>query len=160
MHLVDCQHDPSPLRRCRRTAAAIAQRLGGVPTSVDDAFVECDFGAWEGLTDAEVRRDWAEQLQAWLGSSKVAAPGGESFADVAARVRPAVARLVAEHVGRVVVVVTHVTPIKLILRDALAATDALLHRLYLDPAGISVLDAWPDGGIAVRTVNDTAHLTS
>jgi probable phosphoglycerate mutase len=150
----------SPLRRCRRTAAAIAQRLGGVPTSVDDAFVECDFGAWEGLTDAEVRRDWAEQLQAWLGSSKVAAPGGESFADVTARVRPAVARLVAEHVGRVVVVVTHVTPIKLILRDALAATDALLHRLYLDPAGISVLDVWPDGGIAVRTVNDTAHLTS
>ena len=36
--------------------------------------------------------------------------------------------------------------------------DALLHRLYLDAAGISVLDMWPDGGVAVRSVNDTAHL--
>jgi probable phosphoglycerate mutase len=55
-------------------------------------------------------------------------------------------------------VVSHVSPIKLVLRDALAATDAFLHRLFLDPAGISVLDRWPDGGVAVRTVNDTSHL--
>ena len=54
--------------------------------------------------------------------------------------------------------VSHVTPIKLILRDALAAGDAFLHRLFLDPAGISIVDFWPDGGVAVRTVNDTAHL--
>ena len=40
----------------------------------------------------------------------------------------------------------------------LAAGDDFLHRLYLDPAGLSIVDSWPDGGIAVRTVNDTAHL--
>ncbi|GAB3985276.1 hypothetical protein GCM10027615_75000 [Plantactinospora veratri] len=55
-------------------------------------------------------------------------------------------------------VVSHVSPVKIALRDALAATDAFLHRLYLDPAGLSLLDIWPDGGMAVRTVNDTAHL--
>jgi probable phosphoglycerate mutase len=58
------------------------------------------------------------------------------------------------------IVVSHVTPVKLILRDALAASDAFLHRLFLDPCGVSVVDRWPDGGIAVRTVNDTAHLTA
>ena len=58
--------------------------------------------------------------------------------------------------GETVVVVSHVTPIKLILRDALAASDVFLHRLFLDPAGISLVDSWPDGGVAVRTVNDTA----
>ena len=57
-----------------------------------------------------------------------------------------------------VVVVSHVTPIKLLLQDALAASDAFLHRLFLDPAGVSIVDYWPDGGVAVRTVNDTAHL--
>ena len=72
---------------------------------------------------------------------------------------PAATRLVADHAGHTVVVVSHVTPIKLVLRDALGATDTLLHRLYLDPGGVSVLDSWPDGGIAVRTVNDTAHLS-
>jgi probable phosphoglycerate mutase len=56
------------------------------------------------------------------------------------------------------VVVSHVSPIKLLLRDALAAGDAFLHRLYLSPVGLSIVDSWADGGIAVRTVNDTAHL--
>jgi probable phosphoglycerate mutase len=148
----------SPLSRCRRTAEAVAALLGEVPVTVEPAFIECDFGAWEGLTFADVRDGWPDEFAAWLGSAEVAPPGGESFAAVASRVRPAVAALVADHAGRVVVVVTHVTPIKLMLRDALAATDALLHRLYLDPAGISVLDAWNDGSVAVRTVNDTAHL--
>ncbi|MBX6748879.1 MAG: bifunctional RNase H/acid phosphatase [Micromonosporaceae bacterium] len=147
----------SPLTRCRRTAQVIADRIDA-SVLVEDALTECDFGAWEGLTFAEVRQVWPEELDAWLASPQVAPPGGESFAQVAARVAPAIARLTAEYAGRVVVVVTHVTPIKLVLRDALQATDALLHRLYLDAGGISVVDYWPDGGVAVRTVNDTAHL--
>jgi probable phosphoglycerate mutase len=60
--------------------------------------------------------------------------------------------------GQTVVIVSHVSPIKLILRDALAAGDAFLYRLLLDPAGVSVVDVWPDGGVSVRSVNDTAHL--
>jgi probable phosphoglycerate mutase len=58
-----------------------------------------------------------------------------------------------------VVVVSHVSPIKVLLRDALAAGDAFMHRLHLDAAGVSVVDSWPDGGVSVRTVNDTSHLT-
>lgn len=149
----------SPLKRCRQTAEAIAARIG-VSVAIDDAFVECDFGVWEGLTFAEVAKTWSEEQNAWLASSQVAPPGGESFAEVATRVRPAVSRLAGENADRAVVVVTHVTPIKLVLRDALDATDSLLHRLYLDAAGISVVDFWPDGGVAVRTVNDTAHLAT
>jgi probable phosphoglycerate mutase len=44
------------------------------------------------------------------------------------------------------------------LRDALAARDEFLHRLFLDAGGISIVDTWTDGSVAVRTVNDTAHL--
>jgi broad specificity phosphatase PhoE/ribonuclease HI len=154
----------SPLARCRRTAEEIAQRLASahdlahVPVTVDESFVECDFGEWEGLTFNDVRERWPEQMREWLASPEVAPPGGESFVEVAARVGPAVDRLVSSHPGRAVVVVSHVSPIKLLLRDALAASDAFLHRLFLDAAGISIVDRWPDGGIAVRTVNDTAHL--
>jgi probable phosphoglycerate mutase len=57
-----------------------------------------------------------------------------------------------------VVLVSHVWPLKILLRDALAAGDAFLHRLLLSAAGLSVVDSYPDGTIAVRTVNDTAHL--
>ena len=85
-------------------------------------------------------------------------PGGESFATVARRVRRAVERVRSAYPSGVVLIVSHVSPLKLILRDALDAGDAFLHRCYLDPAGLSVVDMWADGGVAVRTVNETGHL--
>ncbi|MFD6752346.1 bifunctional RNase H/acid phosphatase [Micromonospora gifhornensis] len=150
----------SPLSRCTATAEAIAAAIGDLPVRPDDDLIECDFGAWEGRTFAEVREQWAGELDAWLSSTRIAPPDGESFTQVAERCARVTERLVTAYPGQTVVVVSHVSPIKLMLRDALAATDAFLHRLYLDAAGISVLDRWPDGGIAVRTVNDTTHLAS
>jgi probable phosphoglycerate mutase len=148
----------SPLARCRATAAAVAEAAGGVPVTVEKDLIECDFGAWEGLTFGDVRERFPAELDAWLGSTSVAPPKGESFQQVAKRVRGAVGRLQQAYEGQTIVIVSHVSPIKLILRDALAAGDAFLYRLLLDPAGVSIVDAWPDGGISVRTVNDTSHL--
>ncbi|MEV1145204.1 histidine phosphatase family protein, partial [Micromonospora sp. NPDC049799] len=149
----------SPLSRCTTTAEAIAEALGGLPVRREDDLIECDFGAWEGRTFAEVRERWAGEMDAWLASTRVAPPDGESFTEVAERARRAITALLDAYRGETVVVVSHVSPIKLVLRDALAAGDAFLHRLFLDAAGVSVVDMWPDGGVAVRSVNDTAHLT-
>ncbi|MEV0002979.1 bifunctional RNase H/acid phosphatase [Micromonospora sp. NPDC050980] len=148
----------SPLSRCTATAEAIAPLVGNPPVRTDDDLIECDFGVWEGRTFAEVRDGWPGELDAWLASTRVAPPRGESFTAVAARTGRGVDRLRSAYPGETVVVVSHVSPIKLVLRDALAAGDAFLHRLYLDTAGVSVLDLYPDGGVAVRSVNDTAHL--
>ncbi|WP_410811172.1 bifunctional RNase H/acid phosphatase [Micromonospora sp. 067-2] len=148
----------SPLSRCTSTAAAIAGALGNVPVRTEDDLIECDFGQWEGRTFAEVRQQWPGEMDAWLASARIAPPGGESFTRVAERAHRVIAGLLTAYPGETVVVVSHVSPIKLVLRDALAAGDGFLHRLFLDAAGISVLDMWPDGGVAVRTVNDTAHL--
>ncbi|MFC7533500.1 bifunctional RNase H/acid phosphatase [Actinoplanes sp. GCM10030250] len=148
----------SPLARCTRTAELIAAEVGGVPVTVMDDLIECDFGAWEARTFAEVQKEWPDEMQAWLDSTSVAPPGGESFQAVAKRVRGALATVLSAYPGKTVVLVSHVSPIKLILRDALAAGDAFLHRLFLDAAGVSTMDVWPDGNIAVRSVNETAHL--
>ncbi|GLW32316.1 bifunctional RNase H/acid phosphatase [Actinoplanes regularis] len=148
----------SPLVRCMRTAELIAAEVGGVPVTVMDDLIECDFGLWEAKTFAEVQEGWPREMAAWLESTSVAPPEGESFQAVAKRVRGALAKIVQAYPGQVVVVVSHVSPIKLILRDALAAGDAFLHRLFLDAAGVSTMDIWPDGNIAVRSVNETAHL--
>ncbi|MEV6345955.1 bifunctional RNase H/acid phosphatase [Actinoplanes sp. NPDC051851] len=148
----------SPLRRCVRTAELIAAEQGGVPVTVMDDLIECDFGLWEAKTFAEVQQDWSAEMTAWLESTSVAPPQGESFQKVAERVRGALAAVLSAYPGKTVVLVSHVSPIKLLLRDALAAGDAFLHRLYLDAAGISTMDVWPDGNIAVRSVNETAHL--
>ncbi|MFV2012329.1 MULTISPECIES: bifunctional RNase H/acid phosphatase [unclassified Micromonospora] len=150
----------SPLSRCVDTARSIAAEVGDPPVRAEADLIECDFGEWEGRTFAEVRERWPAELTAWLASTELSPPGGESFAQVAGRVRRVVRELLTAYRGKTVVVVSHVSPLKIMLRDALGAGDALLHRLYLDPTGISVIDTWPDGGVAVRTVNDTAHLAA
>ena len=148
----------SPLSRCVDTASAVSSAVGDAPVVIDDDLIECDFGDWEGMTFAEVRSQFPAELDAWLASTAIPPPGGESFQVVALRARRAVQRLRDTYASQQIAVVSHVTPIKLILRDALAASDAFLHRLYLDAAGLSIVDTWPDGGVAVRSVNDTAHL--
>ncbi|HEY7175524.1 MAG TPA: histidine phosphatase family protein, partial [Micromonosporaceae bacterium] len=148
----------SPLVRCAATAEAIARRLGDVPVRIEKDLVECDFGEWDGLTFAEVSDRYPEQLARWLESTAVAPPGGESFRSVTVRVRRVAAAIRSAYQGQTLVMVSHVSPIKVLLRDALAADDAFLYRMHLDPAGISVVDTWPDGGVSVRTVNDTSHL--
>jgi probable phosphoglycerate mutase len=148
----------SPLFRCTATAGHVSAALGGVPVLIEDDLIECDFGLWEGLTFADVRERWPDELGKWLASTSVAPPEGESLRSVSIRARRALGRLRAKYAGQQVVLVSHVSPIKVILRDALGAGDELLYRLYLDPAGLSIVDFFTDGGIAVRTVNDTAHL--
>jgi probable phosphoglycerate mutase len=148
----------SPLSRCTRTAELIAAELGGVDVTVVPDLIECDFGEWEGLTFAEAQERWPQEMDAWLDSTTVAPPGGESFDAVATRVRRAVGTVLRAYPSSVVVLVSHVSPLKLILRDALVADDAFLHRLFLDAAGVSTMDIWPDGNVAVRSINETAHL--
>lgn len=149
----------SPLLRCTETAAAVAAAVAGGPTMITEPdLIECDFGAWEGKTFAEIRAQWPDQLGAWLSTASAAPPGGESFQQVAKRVRRVAGMLREAYPQRVVVVIGHVWPLKVLLRDALAAGDAFLHRLVLTPGGLSVVDSYPDGTVAVRTVNDTSHL--
>jgi broad specificity phosphatase PhoE len=147
----------SPLRRARQTAAAVADVLG-VPMEERSGFVETDFGGWEGLTFAEARERDPELHAAWLGDEHTAPPGGESFATVGVRVAAERASIVAEYPGQTVVVVSHVTPIKLLLRQALAGGPEILYRLHLDLASLSVADFYRDGGASVRLFNDTTHV--
>ena len=147
----------SPLSRCADTAATIAAVTGG-QVHQDKDLIECHFGEWEALTFGEVRERWPAEHATWLSSTALAPPGGESFDAVSIRVRRAVSAIRARYSSGTVVLVSHVSPIKLLLRDALVAGDEILHRLYLDPVGISIVDSWPDGGVAVRSINDTAHV--
>jgi broad specificity phosphatase PhoE len=146
----------SPLQRARQTAALVAEATG-VPLHVRERLIETDFGAWEGLTFAEARARDPQLHAEWLGSEEVAPPGGESFATVGRRIEAERAELVKQYPGATLVLVTHVTPIKMLLRDALQGGPGVLYRLHLDLAALSIVDFYPDGGASVRLVNDTNH---
>ncbi|MFJ3976104.1 bifunctional RNase H/acid phosphatase [Streptomyces sp. NPDC090021] len=148
----------SPLLRCRETARAVADRLG-LDVTVEQGLREVDFGAWEGLTFAEVQERFPDDLQAWLDSPKAAPTGGgESFAAATRRISATRDRLLAAHAGRTVLLVTHVTPVKILVRLALGAPPESLFRMELSAASLSAVAYYADGNASVRLLNDTAHL--
>jgi ribonuclease H / adenosylcobalamin/alpha-ribazole phosphatase len=149
----------SPLARARRTAEEVAAATGAV-LATDDDLAETDFGDWEGLTFAEVMARWPDEMAAWMASSDVAPPAGESLAAAARRTLAALDRLLSAQAGQTVVVVSHVTPIKTIVCRALLAPPAALFRIHLDVASLSEVDWFADGPALLRSLNDTAHVQS
>ncbi|MFD6435088.1 bifunctional RNase H/acid phosphatase [Streptomyces venezuelae] len=147
----------SPLKRCQETAHTVAARLG-LDVHLEDGLRETDFGAWEGLTFGEVRERSPEELNAWLASPDAAPPGGESFAEVTRRVSAARDRLTRAYAGRTVLLVTHVTPIKTLVRLALGAPPESLFRMELSAASVSAVAYYADGNASLRLLNDTSHL--
>jgi len=147
----------SPLERAHATATAAADALG-LSVTVDENLTETDFGEWEGLTFPEAAKSHPDVHGRWLRDTSLAAPGGESFDEVGQRVKRARDRIVAEHPGATVLVVSHVTPIKTLLRLALDAGPTILHRVHLDLASLSIAEFYPDNGASVRLVNDTSYL--
>lgn len=146
----------SPLSRAHETATIAAAALG-LDVSVDDDLIETDFGKWEGLTFGEAAAADPDLHRRWLRDTSVTPPGGESFDDVHGRVRRARNRIIADHGDSTVLVVSHVTPIKTMLRMALDAGPAILYRLHLDLASLSIAEFYSDGLASVRLVNDTSY---
>ncbi|RFD25562.1 bifunctional RNase H/acid phosphatase [Mycobacterium uberis] len=146
----------SPLQRAYDTAAMAAELLG-VNVTVDDDLIETDFGAWEGLTFAEAAVRDPELHRRWLHDTAVLPPGGESFDDVLARVCLARERIIAGYQGETVLVVSHVTPIKMLLRLALDVGAGILYRLHLDVGSLSIAEFYPDGASSVRLINQTDY---
>jgi len=149
----------SPLRRCRETAAAAAAVLG-LPVEVDDDLRELDFGEWEGLTRDEAMGRNPLALRRFFDATDVRAPGGESIAEVSTRVARARKRILSKHAGETVLVVSHVTPIKLLLAAGLGVGDDVVHRVFLEAASLCTVAWSSDGRTSVRLVNDTGHLRS
>jgi ribonuclease H / adenosylcobalamin/alpha-ribazole phosphatase len=147
----------SPLQRAVATAVIAAGELG-LTAVIDDDLRETDFGEWEGFTLAEIQRRWPAAAAAWRRDPEQAPPGGESFAATAHRVNRARDRLLRDHSGQTVLVVSHITPIKMLLCQALGAPLGTLYRLYLGSACINEIHWYGRGFAAVHRVNDTNHL--
>ncbi len=148
----------SPLQRARQTAEAVA-RATGTPLQADDGLAEVDFGKWEGLTFAEAAERWPDELSAWRGNVDAAPPGGESFAAAILRVNAALDRLLAEHPFRTLLLVSHVSPIKIAACRAMLAPPVTMFRIHLDVASLCEIAWFADGPAVVRSLNDTAHLS-
>jgi probable phosphoglycerate mutase len=148
----------SPLRRTRETAAILAERLGMAEPVVVEGLAEADFGGWDARTFAEVKQRWPDELAAWLASFEVAPPGGESFAEVRARVQAARLELLERFPRQRVLVVSHVTPIKVLVQHVLDAPAASAYRFELAPCSITTMAMWADGVSSMFGMGERGHL--
>ena len=176
----------SPLARTTQTAEAIerASRAAGVTVTrrPDPGFLEIHQGEWQGLHRDEIGARYATELSTWRRAPLEAwAPGGESLPEVAARVRPALAELLARlGEGRAAgtldrpqvagyadpvlehpwsIVVGHDGVFKVAL---LTLFDLPLDRFWMwsmDLCGISVIE-FRAGRPVLRAYNLTAHLAA
>jgi ribonuclease H / adenosylcobalamin/alpha-ribazole phosphatase len=149
----------SPRRRAYDTAQPIAERLG-LPVETAEDLRENSFGAWEGMSRAEVlahSSEYAAHLAAWEADTAIAPPDGESMADMSTRVTDFALGCLAKHAGQTIVVVSHVGPVKALIATTLGTSLAVMRRMFLDSATVSVVD-WSDGQRILRLFNSHAHL--
>ncbi len=142
----------SPLLRARETADAVAEELG-LDVELEPGFAEMGFGEWDGLAFFDIMERWPDDMRSWLDSPDVAPPGGESFDAVLKRVDEARQRLLTDYEGQTVVVVSHVTPIKMMLRLALDTEMELIQHFELAPASITTIQWWTEGWPVVKEVS-------
>jgi broad specificity phosphatase PhoE len=139
----------SPLLRTRETAAALE-----LPVSVDERWIELDYGDLDGTPMRDVPPDvWSR----WTADVDFVPAGGESLAAVGERVRSACDDLAAEAAERDVVVVTHVSPLKAAVAWALGVGDEITWHLFAAPAAITRIST---GGPrrSLHSYNVTTHL--
>ena len=148
----------SPLGRAAAIARGIAERTGA-PLEVREELIELDVGETEGLPFREMRERFPGFIEAWRAPdpSDVAMPGGESLAQVAARLEPLAAELHALPDDSTVVAVSHNFVLRLLICRLLHLEIAAFRAFGLDLASISALSL-RNGQASLRTLNDRCHL--
>ena len=139
----------SPLRRTHQTAEAF-----GRPIEVDERWIELDYGEWDGRPVADVP---AETWAAWRADADYAPPGGESLAQLGARVHAALDELASQAADTTIVVVTHVSPVKATLAWALGVGHEVAWRSFVATASVTRVAVGP-GGPSLHGFNDVIHL--
>jgi broad specificity phosphatase PhoE/ribonuclease HI len=148
----------SPLRRTAQTAEVLAAQLG-LPIVFDEAWYECGFGLWDGLSIDEVAHKFPIEYKAWLSSSAYAPPEGESYDALGWRVDEAIDKLVAKYPGKRIVVVTHNGAIKQAVRLVTGGSSESIFHIDVSPCSISSISIWPSDGLrALRSANEQGHL--
>jgi broad specificity phosphatase PhoE len=139
----------SPLLRARQTADAL-----GLPVTVDERWIEVDYGVYDGRRLADVPAAlWAT----WRDDVSFAPEGGESLLAVGGRVFEACEELAEEATTSDIVVVTHVSPLKAAVAWALEAGADVVWRMFVDLASVTRI-AISDRGPLLRSFNETHHL--
>lgn len=147
----------SPLGRCIETAKAVAKPFGLIPEPVA-GLNDINYGAWHGMTDAEVHAKWPEEWARWHRTPQFTAfPNGDNMQGLAKRATNALHVILNAHRGRTVAIVAHDSVNRVLLLHALDLPLAHYRAIKQSPCGLNVLE-FEGGHFTARTINETGHL--
>ena len=140
----------SPLERAVETAEAVAG-VQGLSVDIRERLGEVRYGEWTGKRLTEVENDprwrrWNEHR------GEARCPGGESMGEIQARMVSECVEIAMQHPGQNVSVVSHGDPIRAALAHFLGMPLAMVLRLEIDPAAVSVVDV-EEWGVKVHRMN-------
>ena len=169
----------SDLQRAADTAQYLSDMFG-VRVERDAAFREINFGEWEGMTFEEIEERWpSEMVNFWRHPSKLQIPGGETFAQVQARIIKRLGEIIDEYEqphevvrgeniwgkrdpeanseGTVLVIVAHGVVVRSIIAHYLGITLDYIWRIRQDNTALNILRI--DGQMVnLELLNSTEHL--
>lgn len=148
----------SPLTRTLQTATILAAPHG-LSLIQQEGLREIHHGHWEGMRRADVETQFPEEYAAWEEDPFTFAPqGGEAGVNVIARALPVIRKIVLEHRGQNVIIVSHKATLRLLI-SSLLGFDARGYRDRLDqsPACLNVLDFKDPVRARLMLFNDVSH---
>ena len=159
--LSDCQIDAvfsSPLLRARQTAEIIAGQRHAPVVALEE-LTEVDVGDWEGRSWSEIEQSHPEEYRRFIQESDTCPYlGGESFIQVQQRVNPALERLMAEHIGGTIVVVTHNVVNRVFLAPLLGVPLNRARGIFQENCGLNLV-RYRHGETKLITLNAVTHLS-
>lgn len=154
----------SDLRRAAETAEAILQDRPddppAPPLQPTPRLREYHKGAYEGLTDAEIRSRFPGEYPAYLTKDLDFAPaGGESVRAVSVRMAAVIHEIKAQHLGETALVVGHGGSLRAALRALLGMPPDGNWRFAFANCGLTIVETYADNAV-LRLFNDTSHLAA
>jgi broad specificity phosphatase PhoE len=147
----------SPLSRADETAKAIAAKRG-LQVISDPAFIDLDFGEWQGLPLKEVREKYPDLYRAWRERPQdVTFPGGENLAQVRVRAWEGLLRVVKGNPEKTALIVSHRVITKVLICAALDLDNSRFWQIKQDTTAINCLE-YARGQFVASLINDTCHL--
>ncbi len=149
----------SPLSRAGETARIIGEGRG-LQVVPDPAFIDLDFGEWQGLPLREVRERYPDLYRIWRERPQDARfPGGETLAEATSRAWERLLGIIAECPEKTIIIVSHRVITKILICAAVGLDNSHFWQIKQDTTAINCLEH-ARGRFVLSLMNDTCHLKS
>ncbi|MBM3272662.1 histidine phosphatase family protein [Candidatus Kaiserbacteria bacterium] len=126
--------------RARETARFIRRAHPAVPYEETAVLVERSKGDAEGMTNTAFDAAYPDILEAWSREEDPRPAGGESFADVEARIMPLVREHCEKYAGETILYVGHGNAFRVILGAMLGIPAHMRNRIAQDYCALSIAE--------------------